>query len=78
VAMSARAGMLVCGLALTGAGWAGEAEAPDMAFLEYLGMWEESDEDWVLLEDDDVVASNLEKVESEPKKEDSVEKEDES
>jgi hypothetical protein len=76
--MSARAGIVLCGLALAGAGWAEDAEAPDMAFLEYLGMWEESDEDWVLLEDDDVVASNLEKVEAEAKKEDSVEKEDES
>lgn len=24
-------------------------EPPDMALLEYLGSWEESDEDWVLL-----------------------------
>lgn len=76
--MSARAGMLLWGLALAGAAWAEEAEAPDMAFLEYLGMWDESDEDWVVLEDDDVVASNLEKVESEPKQKDSVENEDES
>ena len=28
---------------------ADEAEAPDLEFLEYLGSWEESDEDWVLL-----------------------------
>ena len=75
--MLARAGMVLCGLALAGAGWTEDAEAPDMAFLEYLGMWEESDEDWVLLEDDDVVGSNLEKVESEAKQEDSVEGEDE-
>ncbi len=28
-----------------------EADAPDLAFLEYLGSWEESDEVWVLLSD---------------------------
>jgi len=28
---------------------ADDAEAPDLEFLEYLGSWEESDEDWVLL-----------------------------
>ena len=27
---------------------------PEMEFLEYLGMWEESDEDWLLLDEDDV------------------------
>ena len=25
-----------------------EEEAPDIEFLEYLGMWEESDEDWLM------------------------------
>ena len=25
---------------------------PDLAFLEYLGMWDESDEDWLLLEEE--------------------------
>lgn len=29
-----------------------EAEAPDLEFLEYLGSWEESDEDWVALATD--------------------------
>ncbi|MCH9694949.1 MAG: hypothetical protein K0U72_10615 [Gammaproteobacteria bacterium] len=75
--MSAKSGVVLCVLALAGSCWAEDAEAPDMAFLEYLGMWEESDEEWVLLEDDDVVASNLEKTESEQKQEDSVENEDE-
>lgn len=26
-----------------------DAEAPDLEFLEYLGSWEEAEEDWVLL-----------------------------
>ena len=37
-------GLLTCG----GAAIAQETEMPDLAFLEYLGSWEESDEDWVL------------------------------
>jgi len=31
---------------------ADEAE-PDMEFLEYLGSWEESDEDWVLFDENE-------------------------
>ena len=27
---------------------ADDAEAPDLEFLEYLGSWESSDEDWVI------------------------------
>lgn len=30
---------------------AAEEELPDLAFLEYLGSWEESDEDWLLLKE---------------------------
>ena len=29
-------------------------EDPDMAFLEYLGMWDESDDEWQLLDDDEL------------------------
>jgi len=45
---------VLCGL-LTCAGsvMAQDTEAPDLAFLEYLGSWEESDEDWVLFSDED-------------------------
>lgn len=54
-----------------------EAELPDMDFLEYLGMWEESDEDWLLLEDD-AVADNKKRIEPVPEGEESAETEDES
>jgi hypothetical protein len=37
-------GLLGC----TGIVLADEGEVPDIEFLEYLGSWEESDEDWVL------------------------------
>lgn len=33
-----------CGLVI-----ADDATAPDLEFLEYLGSWEESDEDWLML-----------------------------
>ena len=42
-------GLLTCG----GAAFAQETEAPDLAFLEYLGSWEESDEDWVLFSEEE-------------------------
>jgi len=31
-----------------------EAEAPDLELLEYLGSWEESDEDWILFSEEKV------------------------
>jgi hypothetical protein len=50
---------LLCGIALstsTSAVAATEHDdtVPDAEFLEYLGMWETSDEDWLLLEGQDV------------------------
>ena len=38
-----------------GIGFADESEAPELDFLEYLGSWEESDEDWVVLAPDAAV-----------------------
>jgi hypothetical protein len=35
---------------------ADEPDVPDMAFLEYLGSWQESDEDWMLFAEDEIVA----------------------
>ncbi len=35
-------------IGFTGVLYAENAETPDLEFLEYLGSWEESDEDWVL------------------------------
>ena len=53
-----------------------EQELPEMAFLEYLGMWDESDEDWLLL--DDTGNDNEERSDPAPKGEASTETEDES
>ena len=44
-----------------------EDEQPDMEFLEYLGIWEESDEDWLLFDqqDGESMAAD-EKIQSDP------------
>ncbi len=81
--MSAERAMrsLICGLALctagAGAGAAAEKEGPEVDFLEYLGMWEESDEDWLIL-DEATIADNEERSDPAPDGEESTEKEDES
>ena len=72
-------GSLVCGLALINSGVvvAAEEEEPDMDFLEYLGMWEESDEEWLVL-DEVTLAGNEERSDPAAEDEESPEKEDES
>ena len=40
-------GCVACALPATAA----DDDQPDMEFLEYLGSWEESDEDWLVLND---------------------------
>ena len=54
-------------------------ELPEIEFLEYLGMWEESDEDWMMFEESDGADSRTqERSEPAPEGEDSTEKSDES
>lgn len=67
-------------LAISGALYAEDAEAPEMEFLEYLGLWEESDADWVLLSGDTETRIVAEDTRSDPapKGEESAENEDES
>ena len=69
----------LCGFTLCAGGLllAAEAEAPDIDFLEYLGMWEDSDEDWLLL-NEIVVVENEERNDSAPEGEESTENKDES
>ena len=53
--MADRALLLVCGLCV-GTAWATD-EAPDaqatsdVEFIEYLGLWEESDDEWLMLDE---------------------------
>lgn len=57
---------------------AADEEIPDPDFLEYLGTWEETDEDWLIFKEP--VAAEVEEERSEPvpESEDSTEKTDES
>lgn len=56
-----------------------EEEAPDLEFLEYLGMWEESDEDWLMFSGSASAEDRRqERSEPAPEGEDSTEKSDES
>lgn len=69
---------MLCGLLLCGGVAAAEDEdLPDTDFLEYLGMWEESDEDWQILEET-MTAENTERSDPAAEGEESKEKEDES
>lgn len=54
-----------------------EREMPDIAFLEYLGMWEESDEDWQLMNDDTLQAKNDDRTDPDVKDERATENQDE-
>lgn len=60
-----------------------DEEMPEIEFLEYLGLWEESDEDWVMFSDPinaDNNADNQDHKRNEPvpEGEESMEKPDES
>ena len=60
---------------------ADEETAPDMAFLEYLGSWAESDEDWVMLAAEaveQVAQEETRKTDPASKEKESAETDDES
>ena len=65
-------GLLACGSSAVFA----EEDAPDAELLEYLGLWDESDEEWLLL-DEMVTAGNEERSDPVPEGEESLEKDDE-
>jgi hypothetical protein len=69
-------GMLLLGFGLAIAGEE-EDDTPDMEFLEYLGSWEESDEEWLMFEGP-VTAELDERSDPAPEGEESTETEDES
>jgi len=56
---------------------AADEEIPDPDFLEYLGSWEESDEEWLIF-DEPVTAEAEERSDPVPEGEESTEKTDES
>ena len=69
--------LLACGLCLGPAAMAEEELPPEAEFLEYLGMWEETDEDWLLL-DEFTLVENMERSDPVPEGEESTETENES
>ncbi len=64
----------ICGVVL-----AADNELPAGEFLEYLGSWEESDEEWLMFDQDGerLAADSNEKVDPAPQGEESTEKDDE-
>ena len=72
---------IACGLLGTsGVVTAADDELPDVEFLEYLGSWEESDEDWLLVSDPDRVRKEImkdERSDPAPQGEESTETENE-
>ena len=79
--MSARRALLgsmlmVCSLVV-----AADEELPEIEFIEYLGLWEDSDEDWVLFSEAfnaDKRAKNEQRSDPAPEGEESTENDDES
>ena len=69
---------VVCGL--LGGGLVAAEEVPELEFLEYLGSWEESDEDWLLFRAIDAEPATVpdERIDPAPTGEESTETEDES
>ena len=63
-----------CGLVL-----AAEDKMPEMDFIEYLGMWEESDEEWLAFEEEnaELRAESEKRTDPVPKREESAERDDE-
>jgi hypothetical protein len=68
---------VICGL--LGGGVFAEEEAPELEFLEYLGSWEESDEDWLLFKavESEPVKVPEERIDPAPTGEESTETDDE-
>ena len=79
--MSARStcrnAMLVLAFGAAGTVLAADAGEPDMEFVEYLGLWEESDEEWLMVEHQ-LDAESEERIDPVPEGEESREDEHES
>lgn len=71
---------IACGLLGYSAAAVTDEELPDVEFLEYLGSWQESDEDWLILNDTDASRAddtNEERSDSVPTAKESTESENE-
>ena len=57
--------------------FAADTQEPDMEFLEYLGLWEETDEEWLMIEHQ-ISLESEERIDPVPEGEESPEDDDES
>ena len=71
-----RFGLFVCSLCLGAGSLAAEEPPPDAELLEYLGMWEQTDEEW-LLQDGVLAAEEGERSDPAEEEEESPERENE-
>lgn len=81
MAMSVRSGckkaLLLLAFGVPGTALAADTQEPEMEFLEYLGLWEETDEEWLMVEHQMNVESE-ERIDPVPEGEESMEDDDES
>ena len=79
--MSARSrcghALLLLALGAVSTAPAAETEEPEMEFVEYLGIWEETDEEWLMIEHQMNLESG-ERIDPVPEGEESREDDDES
>ena len=79
--MSARRALIGSMLMVCSFVVAADEELPEIEFIEYLGLWEDSDEDWVLFSESfnaDKRAKNEQRSDPAPEGEESTENDDES
>jgi hypothetical protein len=74
---SCKNALLVLAFGAAGTVLAAEAEEPEMEFVEYLGLWEESDEEWLMV-DHQMTVESEERIDTVPEGEESREDDDES
>ncbi len=74
---SCKNALLVLAFGAAGTVLAAEAEEPEMEFVEYLGLWEESDEEWLMV-DHQMTVESEERIDPVPEGEESREDDDES
>ena len=77
VSGSCKKALLFLAFGVSGTVLAADTQEPEMEFLEYLGLWEESDEEWLVVEHHMNVESE-ERIDPVPEGEESMEDDDES
>ena len=73
----ARHAILILMVGLAVPAQADEEEVTDLEFLEYLGSWEESDEEWLIFDEETETAENEPQQPQEQKDKESAEQNDE-